>query len=536
MSTWKPHDRQEIFLSIPDSVFEAFYGGAAFGGKSEVLMNLPLCRDFYNHPRFKGIIFRRTYPELEKSLIPRSYEYYKPTGGDYNSQLHRWKWPSGAYLDFGYAEHEQDVRTYDTTEYNYMGFDELTSFTEFQYLYLTSRCRSSSTELPALVRSASNPGNVGHGWVRKRFVEPCKTGFKILLDQLTKTKRIFIPAKATDNPYGMANDPQYIERLKLLPIAERRAKLDGDWWTFEGQVFDDWRSERLPDEPENALHVIDPFPIPFWWPVILAVDWGYAAMTYAGWLAISPEKRAYLFQEFYCTKTKISSWATDVGRLTKPYLHQLQTCELDPSAWAKRGDEKTISEQFEEHSGLTPNRADNDRIGGKILMQEYIRWRPKPLRNLDESQFSRVQAEFILRNYGLPAYKDYLASFKEPPPETNLPKLQVFRNCTKFIETIPLCVHPPADADGKPIEDVAEFVGDDPYDAGRYGIKACERYILDAEREMKRQTYFDSAVKHLEETQDQTSFYRRMEYLERNQPIFGDAPVRGRVRRGYVIH
>ena len=133
---WKPTQKQEVFLSLDDKIFEALFAGAAGPGKSEVLMMLPLVRGFTNEPRFKGIFFRRTYPELEKEIIPRCREYYSAIGGRYNDQTKRWSFPSGAIIFFAHLEHEQDVRKYDTSEFNYVAFDELTSFTEFQYLYI----------------------------------------------------------------------------------------------------------------------------------------------------------------------------------------------------------------------------------------------------------------------------------------------------------------------------------------------------------------------------------------------------------------
>ena len=186
--TWKPTARQEVFLSLPDTIFEALYGGQAGGGKSEVLLQLPLIREFHQHPSFKGIIFRRTLPELEREIILRSQSdgYYKACGGDYQDQKKRWRFPSGAILQFGHLEHESDVKIYDTAQYNYMAFDECTSFTAFQYEYLAySRCRSSNQNLPSIVRSGTNPGGISHNYFRKRFVEPCREGGKIISEVRT---------------------------------------------------------------------------------------------------------------------------------------------------------------------------------------------------------------------------------------------------------------------------------------------------------------------------------------------------------------
>jgi hypothetical protein len=522
---WKPSRRQEDFASIPDSVFEGFYGGAAGGGKSELLLMLPIFRRFYEASRFKGILFRRTFPELEKSLILRSKSdgFYKGTGGEYNEQKRRWTWPSGAIMDFGYCEYEQDIRRYDTTEYNYVGWDELTSFTEFQYMYMTmSRVRTSDSNLPTIVRSGSNPGNIGHGWVRKRFVEPAPYG-TIIRDKTTGLKRIFIQSLATDNPYLMEADPNYVRKLELLPEAEKRAKLYGDWWTFSGQVFDDWRIEPFHDEPPHARHVIPAFEIPAYWPRILATDWGYTAMAWNGWVAAAPTGRAYMYREYTCKQTKISEWGTTVLKLSAG--EKLVDAVLDPSAWAKTGVEKTVAEQLQLTSGITYRRADNDRLGGKILMQEYLRWRPKPPKKVVETNFDPDLAQWIFRNKGTNAYEAYLDAFVPEVPETNLPKLQVFGTkpieefgvCPEFIKALPLCVYN-SDEKGDP-EDVAEFDGDDPYDGGRYAIKAVDRYYNIARQKFVEIDRREKVLTKFKENGDYNFLHRAMEKVEHAEKV-----------------
>lgn len=495
---------------MPDTVFEGFYGGAAGGGKSEVLMMLPIARQFLQHPRFKGLILRRTYPELEREMILRSHMYYPAAGGTYNEEKKRWKFPSGAIIQFGYAEHKEDVRHYDTDEYSYIAFDELTSFMQSQYIYLAiSRCRTpDSTRLPAIVRSASNPGNIGHAFVRSRFVEPNSAGYHIIVDKYTGLKRIFIPARVDDNPHI---DPGYASRLRGLPEAEMRAKLLGDWWTFEGQVFDDWREEPFPGEPDNARHVIRGHAgaVPAWWPKIIAGDWGFTAMTWFGFGAITPDSRLVVFREYACKNTKISTWATDIGRIARE-LDNLKLVVLDPSAWHNRGDEKTVAEQFEQYSGLRPLRADNDRIGGKILLQEYLRWLAKPALRFAQENFNNDLALEILRKFGTVEYGKYLAQFEPEKPETNLPKLQVSEQCTELRKCIPLCIY-----DDKNKEDVKEFDGDDPYDGIRYLIKAADYYLASSTAEAVRREKIAAACSQLETNGDQTAFYRRMEKLER---------------------
>lgn len=520
--SWKPTKRQEDFASIPTSVFEALFGGAAGGGKSELLMMLPILYEWHQNPRFKGILFRRTYPELEREIILRSRDYYPHAGATYKDAKKRWDFPSGAIMQFGYAEHEKDVRAYDTTEYSLMEFDELTSFTEFQYMYLShSRCRSASPELPAIVRSGSNPGNIGHGFVRRRFVEPARNGYTIIRDKLTNILRMFIPAKATDNPHLMKSDPGYIDRMRSLPIAERLAKLEGDWWTFSGQVFDDWREEPFPDEPDNARHVIQVQEVPFWWPRVLSIDWGFAAQTVALWFAIDPgTRKVYVYREYVCTKTKVSTWATDVAKLSEG--ENLIDVVIDPSAYGNRGDELTIAQQFESHSGLRPRPADNDRIGGKELIQEYLRFRQKPKKLLGREGFNFEESQRIWRTQGDKKYKEYCDYFLPQEDEINIPKLQVFDSCTTLIKTIPLCVYNSIGDKGS-LDDVKEFAptldlpGDDPYDSLRYGLKACHHYLEFGRSRNDLEMQKAKVIETFNKSGDMTSFVIKMNNLEFKQ-------------------
>lgn len=520
---WQPSIRQSDFLSLPDTVFEGLYGGAAGGGKTDTLMMLPIARGFHRHPAFKMLFLRRTFPELDNEVVIRSRRWYANAGfNPYQDQKKRWTHPEGGIIQFGHCEHEKDVTKYDTSEYNIIAFDELTSFSEFQYMYLTmSRCRSSTDNLPAFVRSGTNPGNIGHSFVRKRFVEPAPKGNIIIREKRTfhgeetVLFRIFIPSFAQDNPYLMKYDPGYIARLNALPEAEKAAKLYGDWWTFSGQVFDDWRILPYSDEPPNARHVIDEFRIPEYWPRVLSIDWGYSALTVAGWYAINPQPTPELpykiikYREYSARKQNISVWASDIARLSQG--EQLADVVMDPSAWAHRGDEFTICEQFAQISGLSPRRADNDRVGGKILLQEYIRWRPKPPRYVPPEGFSQEIYDRLFRLKGPRAADDYTNLFVPEEPEI-LPKFAVFESCEETIKHIPLCVY----SKNNP-EDCEELKNDtdDFYDETRYGIKACQFYLDGGKAEFAEAEKRSKICSDLERTGNQTRFYMEMDRLER---------------------
>ena len=524
-------------------------GGSAGGGKSELGVAMPLVKKckyssrlWYQHPQFKGLIIRRTIPELKKELVKRCLQFYPQTGAAYNKTDRLWTFPAGGQIYLGAAEHEDDIRRYDTEQFSYIFVEESTSFTEFMYIYLMSRLRPADEDLPSLLFSATTPGNIGHGWVRKRFVEPCKEGGKIirqfffnkegnyLTDENGEKKyiqRIFIRALPTDNKHLLRNDPDYLTKLESLPEAERAAKL-GDWWTFSGQVFDSFRAKKFPDEPDNALHVIDPVSIPDWWPRVLAVDWGYAAATVALWGAISPEGKVYIYREYYVRMTDVAVWGTEIGELSRG--ENLRCLVLDVNAWDSRGEPKSVAEQFQDHfsksSGHTiaVEQASKGRISGKILVQEYLRWKQKPaIKVAHNKQYDQDEAD-RLRRISETAWARYVELFAPPETESNIPKLQIFSNCKNLIECIPLCVY-----DDKNVEDVKEWnvtdgqIGDDSYDCLRYLLKRADRYVKESYNEMETRGREEKIVQLYKNTGDVTGYYRRMENLERHHVKRGSA-------------
>lgn len=509
---WKPHPGpQEEFMAIPDEIQEAFFGGSVGPGKSWCLLMLPILRGFHLNGAFRGVIFRRTFPQLEEYLIPESKLKYGKVGGTYNDKHHRWTFKSGATISFSYIETPDHARDHDGSQYNFIGWDELTHFDEWVYRYLFRSLRSGTKSLPALVRSTSNPGNIGHTWVRKRFIEPARQGYKKLYDSETKSFRIFIPAKATDNPTLLENNPNYLNILNTLPEAERKAKIDGDWWTFSGQVFTEFREHKYHGEPDHALHVIDPYVIPGYWPKILSIDWGFTHPVAAHWHAISPKGQLITFEEYHNSKTPIGIWGADIGRITRT-MDNVKLIVMDPSAWKTESHGKTIAEQFTEASDLLPEKAINDRLAGKQHYHEMLRWREKPAKKLPKEGYSFEKSERLYRMYGEKAQQEYVEMFLPEKPETNLPKWQIFRNCKHLIETIPTLVY-----DEKKVEDVAKMNGDDDYDETRYGIMAFSKYIQECKEEYELFCKEADIEIKLAQTGDHTAYYRQMEYLEKKR-------------------
>jgi Terminase large subunit, T4likevirus-type, N-terminal len=533
----KPNLRQEDFLQIPDSVFEGLYGGSAYSGKSFLLTLFPIIRGFYKFRGFKGIILRRKFPDLERENIRLSKEFYPKTGGVYNESKHVWEWKEhGSYVDFGHIQHSTDVRMYDSSQYNYCCFDELTSFTEDQYIYLVgSRVRPSSSFNIAIARSGTNPGGVGQTFVYNRFVRPDEKGYKLIRDAKTGLYRIFIPAYAQDNIQGMEYDPLYLQKLEMLPEAEKRAKKYGDWHAFRGSVFTTFRPIRFPNEPNNALHVIEQFKIPEWWPRLLSIDWGKRAMCHAMWIAISPNHRAYVYRERAWHGRDIPYWASEIRQINDEFNEIISHTTLCGSAWQSRGGE-LICDEFQKYSDLVPSSSENtpgSRVAGLQLIHDFLRWEKKVTLKAKGEFYDLMKAQEIYRRYGPEALENYKAQFYDEPEEDNLPLLQIFENCKILIDTIPMAIY-----DDVKIEDIAEFDGDDPIDNLRYACKAAKRFISGEISGLDLAAKKQKVIDELNMTGDMTAFYRQLEFIEaQNRASISDClPVSRRSRFARRMH
>lgn len=515
LNEWRPSKKQEAFLSVPPSIKEAAYLGGAGSGKSDILLMYGIVHKWHENPRFKQVFLRRTFPELRNEIVPRSKNIYTRFGATFNKTEMIWTFPSGAMIMLGHCENEDDVKQYDSMEINLFTPDEITSFTEYQYLYIGfTRVRTNDPNLPAIIRTAGMPGGVGHSWVKERFVKPCKEGGVKIVGK-GGNKRIMIFATQADNPHI---DPTYKQSLEALPEAEKKAKLYGDFDSYLGQVFTEFRDHKIPDEPDTALHVCEPFDIPEWWPRIAIGDWGYTAMTWIGYAAISPKKRIYIYREQHWVKTKIAEWAPHVKVLID--REQPRVVKFCQSAQQKRGQEATIQEQIEQELGwqieLTDN-APGSRIAGKLLIHEYLRWMPKLVHPDEIPEYNEEYAMWIMRNRSMAEYKSYMKSFDPPEPEDNLPKLQIFKDaCPILIDAIKACVYDKPKKN-KPAEDIAEFEGDDPVDGLRYLVNTAEEYFDEANTEFKRVQAQEHQIQKLNQNNDWTAFYRNMKHIETNE-------------------
>jgi len=339
-----------------------------------------------------------------------SRDLYRQDLCEYNGSKHSYTFINGSIIDFSYLYSEQDVYQFQSAEYHVIRFDELTHFTEFQYVYLISRCRGAD-DYPKQIKSSTNPGNVGHGWVRARFIDVAPPDTRIETPQGT---RRFIPAKVQDNRFLMEADPDYIKRLQNLPEEEQKALLYGSWDVFKGQYFSEFSREK---------HVVKPFEIPDDWRRMRSIDWGYNDPCAVFWYAVGPEGRAYVYRELTLRETLARDVAEKIVELTGD--EKIAYTVASPDMWQRRGhssiDGESIEETFMKH-GCPLVRADNNRVIGWNRVREFLADAPD-----------------------------------------GEPSLLIFENCLELIRTIPLMIY-----DDHNVEDVADGLPDHWCESLRY--------------------------------------------------------------------
>ena len=442
---WKPQPRQAALMRRWED--EALYGGAAGGGKSDCALAEALRQ--IHIPHYRGLILRKTYPQLSE-LIDRSTELYKSAIKEarYNDSKHYWIFPSGAKIFFGSMQHTKDRVNYQGKRYDFIDFDELTQFTWDEYSYLFSRNRPSGPGTRCYIRAQANPGGVGHGWVKERFITPAppmttiweevKVQYPDGREEMRRRSRVFVPSTVFDNKILLENNPDYLTSLAALPEAERQALLYGNWDSFSGQVFTEWKNDPAHYHDRAYTHVIAPFKVPPEWQVWCSMDWGYTKPFSVAWYAVDHERRIYRIREFYgCTKTPNVGVQWEPARVAKEILNieaddpNLKGRRIyrvaDPAIWGTQTGE-SIAQVFA-RAGVYFEKGEHARIDGKMQIHHRL------------------------------AFDEY-----------GRPMLYVFNTCRHFIRTVPNLVY-----DDKNVEDINTDGEDHIYDELRY---VCMNYVI----------------------------------------------------------
>ena len=351
---YKVTSKQRLFLLAEQS--EVLFGGAAGGGKSYGQVIDALVKAM-SYPGIKQLILRRTFSELDKSIIRTVLSLYPREIFTYNSSSHTGRFINGSIIDFGYCASETDVYQYQSAEYDIIRFDELTHFTEAQYVYLISRIRGANN-FPKQIKCSTNPGGVGHTWVKARFIDQAPPNTEFVGDD--GMHRIFIPSVIADNKPLCASDPDYKKRLEALPEREKKALLYGDWNIFEGQYFPEFDRDK---------HVCKPFEIPGEWRRYRSFDYGLDRLA-CYWYAVDSAKNVYVYKELCISDTPISVACR----------HILETNESDdiyatfapPDMWSRSQETGQSKASIFGDNGVRLTKSSNDREAGWLAVKELM--------------------------------------------------------------------------------------------------------------------------------------------------------------------
>lgn len=441
---YKPTPKQKMFHA--SNANEVLYGGAAGGGKTKALVMDAFLR-CWNNPKTTAVIFRRTYQELKDTDIKEALASYPESSGKYIAGNYEFRLMNGSSILFRHCENAADKNKYRGMEIQFLYFDELTSFEQEIYDFIKTRLRAKKElGVVPIVRSASNPGDIGHGWVKKMFVDAgpymsIQTQ-EIWSEALHKSRKIrtqYIPALATENPH-ITDD--YIFELEQKPKALRDALLMGDWNAFEGQVFTEFANVREHYGDRKWTHVIDPFEIPDDWPRYFSFDWGYSDPFACQWWAMDYNGVAYLYKEWYgCVPNKadkgleLTPQQIMEGILDREKEEAERGIKIlrvaDPSIFERSHGESIADKMapgyYGRLKGITFDPADNTRLSGKMEVHERLRF-----------------------------------------DENGRPKMYIFSTCDDWIRTVPNLPYNTKKKGNRKHEDIDTDAEDHDYDATRY--------------------------------------------------------------------
>lgn len=406
------------------------FGGARGGGKSWAIRTKAtlLC---LKHPGITIMIIRRTYPELEANHIRPFKKLLKigtaEAAAKYNTSRKELTFPNGSMILFRYCKTDADVDSYQGTEVDVLFLDEATQLSELQIKDLVA-CVRGANDFPKRVYYTCNPGGKGHAYIKRLFIDR-----DFLSDEYPEDYS-FIQSRVYDNEILMEKNPDYLRQLEALPEAQRKAWLDGDWNSFVGQVFAEWRNDPDHYKDRQWTHVIDDFTIPQTWKIYRGYDHGYAKPFSVCWFAVDHDGKMYLVREWYgCTKQAntgvqmtvqaIADGIKEIERSDPNLIGRTVYGIADPAIWGQGKDAhgESIEDMFEA-CGVVNNRADHSRWAG--LMQFHYRL----------------------------AFDDH-----------GIPMFYCFRSCKQFVRTIPILIY-----DEKHVEDIDTDLEDHIYDATRY--------------------------------------------------------------------
>jgi phage terminase large subunit len=442
MQKYSLNPKQTEFVKAKEDYL--LYGGAAGGGKTYV-QAADADMKAHEYPGIRQLILRRTFPELQMSVINLTFELYSQEDARYKAGDKVWIYFNGSKTYFGYLESDADVMRYQSAEFDIIRFDEATHFSPYQLDYMFSRVRGVNN-FPKQIKMTTNPGGSGHSHIKGMFIDN-KEPHKTYEDQY-KLSYKFIPARVQDNTHLMENDPRYLTRLYKLPEKERRMLLEGDWDVFEGQYFPEFSRET---------HVVDPFIIPTDWRRYAAMDYGLDMFAVI-FVAVSPQNKHYIYREIHEKNLIISEASTKLLEVIGD--QKIKSIYAPPDLWNRRQDTGRSAAEIFLSCGVRLVKSINDRILGWYNVKELL----KPYDTRHE-QTGKLCIES---------------------------KLKIFSTCVNLIRCIPAAIH-----DDRNPNDVAA----EPHDITH--INDALRYYCSTYSKPARRTEEDiQGVYHIQELYD----------------------------------
>lgn len=421
----RPNAKQDLFLR--DKHRHVAFGGARGGGKSWSVRAKAI-KLAGNYPGITIMIIRKTYPELMANHIrPLKKLLQIGVKGNpitYNESKKELRFPNGSMILFGYCNTDADTDRYQGTEVDILFLDEATQLSEQQIKDLNA-CVRGVNGFPKRTYYTCNPGGKGHGYIKRLFID------RQFMEDEYPDDYSFIQSLVYDNEVLMNADPEYVRALEALPEAKRKAWLEGDWDSFVGQVFTEWRNDPQHYADRHWTHVIEPFEIPQSWTIFRGYDHGYSKPFSVGWFALDHDGVLYRIREWYgCTREANTGLAMTVQEIAKG-IREIESTDpnligrkimgiADPAVWGSTTGE-SIEDMFNK-CGVYNNKGDHTRIAG--LMQFHYR--------------------LAFDEHGLPMF-------------------YTFNTCKNFIRTIPTLIY-----DDKNVEDIDTDLEDHQYDEARY--------------------------------------------------------------------
>jgi phage terminase large subunit len=476
---WQPKQDQLLDLVERSPASWIGFGGARGGSKSHAGRQIILDRRI----RYAGtdaLVIRRTFKEVFGNCIqpmfrawPITRKWYR--GASATEGHHVLALPNGSKVFYGYAEHKEDIYDWQGWEFADILVEEASHFNEeeLRFLKTCNRWTSSAPIHPKFI-CTMNPGNVGHDFMRRIFVDrrysenekPEDYAFiqaygwdnlewslpSLLTDngitaeswhELTPSQQDEVREELARIYYGWTDRERfeyfvtrsdYGRNLFALPSQERDAHLFGEWDSFIGQFFSEF---------QRRLHVCKPFQIPSYWERFASFDWGFRSPACTLWHAVSPEGRVYTYREAY-VKGKDTPWlAQNNVKLTGN--ETLRYKVGDPACFNNTAGGPTVAEVMA-INGWAMLTAENDRKNGWARVRDYLAWEEN-----DQGQLTREPTWQIFDGPGAPQGL----------------------GCPNLIRTLPALVHDPYDP-----EDVNSDCEDHAPDTARYGLMTRPRSTI----------------------------------------------------------